>query len=111
MIEQIALHREELQALCRRFHVRRLDLFGSAARGDFDPEESDIDFLVEFDRSAPQHPFDAYFGLKEALEELFGRPVDLVEAGALQPVSQSEHRGKPREYLCCVTADAIFGMR
>ena len=53
MIDQIALHREELPALCRRFHVRRLDLFGSAARGDFDPESSDIDFLVEFDRAAP----------------------------------------------------------
>ena len=84
MIDEIALHREDLQALCRRFHVRRLDLFGSAARGDFDPERSDLDFLVEFDRSAPQNPFDGYFGLKEALEELFGRPVDLVEAGAVR---------------------------
>jgi predicted nucleotidyltransferase len=64
--------------------VRRLDLFGSAARGDFDPERSDVDFLVEFDRSAPQHPFDAYFGLKEALEEVLGRPVDLVEASAVR---------------------------
>jgi hypothetical protein len=84
MIDEIELHREELQALCRHFRVRRLDLFGSAARGDFDPEQSDIDFLVEFDRSAPQHPFDAYFGLKEALEALFDRPVDLVEAGAVR---------------------------
>jgi hypothetical protein len=84
MIEDIELHRGELQALCRRFHVRRLDIFGSAARGDFDPERSDIDFLVEFDRSTPQHPFDAYFGLREALEELLGRPVDLVEAGVVR---------------------------
>jgi hypothetical protein len=84
MIDEIESHREELQALCRCFHVRRLDLFGSAARGDFNAEHSDIDFLVEFDRSAPQHPFDAYFGLKEALEALFGRPVDLVEAGAVR---------------------------
>lgn len=84
MIDEIVLHRDELTELCRRFHVRRLDLFGSAARDDFDPAASDIDFLVEFDRAAPQHPFDAYFGLKEALEELFGRPVDLVEAGAVR---------------------------
>ena len=84
-IDEIELRREELRGLCRRFHVRRLDLFGSAARGDFDPERSDIDFLVEFDRGAPQHPFDAYFGLmKEALEEPFGRPVDLVEAGPVR---------------------------
>jgi uncharacterized protein len=78
MIDEVDSHREELRALCRRFHVRQLDLFGSAARGDFDPEHSDIDFLVEFDRSASLHAFDAYFGLKEALEELFGRPVDLA---------------------------------
>ena len=85
MIDEIALHREELQALCRRFHVRRLDLFGSAARGDFAPERSDIDFLVEFDRGHPEAlSLKTFFGLKEALEALFGRPVDLVEPSALR---------------------------
>jgi predicted nucleotidyltransferase len=84
MIDEIALHREELQALCRRFHVRRLDLFGSAARGDFDPEHSDIDFLVEFERDTPLHPFDAYFDLKEELEGLLSRRVDLVMPGAIK---------------------------
>jgi len=84
MINEIALHREELHALCRRFHVRRLDLFGSAARGDFDPKRSDIDFIVEFERDTPLHPFDAYFGLKEELEALFGRKVDLVELNAVR---------------------------
>src|ERR1700738_236047 len=84
MIDEIALHREELRALCRRFHVRRLDLFGSAARGDFDPERSDVDFLVEFDREHPEAlAFETYFGLKEALEALLDRPVDLVEPGAV----------------------------
>jgi predicted nucleotidyltransferase len=84
VIDEIGLHREELRGLCRRFYVRRLDLFGSAARGDFDPEHSDIDFIVEFDRSAPQHPFDSYFGLKEELEALLGRKVDLVELSAVR---------------------------
>jgi predicted nucleotidyltransferase len=84
MIDEINLRREELLAVCRRFYVRRLDLFGSAARGDFDPEHSDFDFIVEFDRSAPQHPFDAYFGLKEALEALLGGKVDLVELSAVR---------------------------
>ena len=83
MIDDIAAHREAVAALCRRFHVRRLDVFGSAARGaDFDRGRSDLDFLVEFDRTALRR-FDAYFGFKEALEELFGRPVDLVEPGAV----------------------------
>jgi uncharacterized protein len=84
VIGDIELHREELRTLCRRFHVRRLDLFGSAARGDFDRVRSDFDFIVEFDRSAPQHPFDAYFGLKEGLEALFGRKVDLMEMSAVR---------------------------
>ena len=84
MTNEIELHREELHALCRRFQVRRLDLFGSAARGDFDPELSDIDFIVEFERDTPLHPFDAYFGLKEELEALFGRKVDLVELNAVR---------------------------
>jgi hypothetical protein len=85
MIDAIALRREELRTLCRRFHVERLDLFGSAARGDFDPEHSDIDFLVEFDRRHPDAlSLETYFGLKEALEALFGRAVDLVEPGALR---------------------------
>jgi uncharacterized protein len=84
MIEEVAQRRVELTELCRRFFVRRLDLFGSGARGDFDAATSDLDFLVEFDRAAPLHPFDAYFGLREGLEDLFKRPVDLVEAGAVE---------------------------
>ena len=85
MIGDIALHREELRALCRRFHVRRLDLFGSAARADFDPQRSDLDFLVEFDREHPQAlSFNTYFDFKEALEALLGRPVDLVEPSAVR---------------------------
>ena len=85
MIDEIASHHEESRALCRRFHVRRLDLFGSAARGDFDSERSDFDFLVEFDRSHPDAlSFDTYFGFKEALEDLLGRPVDLVEPVAVR---------------------------
>ena len=65
--------------------MRRLDLFGSAARGDFDPEHSDIDFLVEFDRGHTDTlSFKTHFSLKEALECLLGRPVDLVEPGAIR---------------------------
>ena len=51
MIPLIAQHSDELTELCRRHHVKRLEVFGSAAVGDFDPDTSDIDFLVEFDES------------------------------------------------------------
>ena len=74
-------NRPELAELCRRYGVRRLDLFGSAASGGFDAARSDVDFVVEFNDD-PAHLFDRYFGLKDALEALYGRPVDLVSEGA-----------------------------
>lgn len=73
----------ELAALCQRLHVRQLDVFGSAARNDFDPASSDLDFIVEFEPIAPAEYADAYFSLKEGLETLFGRPVDLVTAASV----------------------------
>lgn len=83
MIADIAQHSEQLRDLCRRFHVRRLDVFGSAARADFDPARSDLDFLVEFEVLQPGPYVDAFFGLKEGLEQLFGRSVDLVSAASI----------------------------
>ena len=62
MIREVELHQEELRMLRGRFHVRRLDLFQLAGRGDFDPERSDVDFLVEFDRKHPDaHSLSTYF--------------------------------------------------
>ncbi len=85
MIADFSLHREELRALCRRLHVRRLDVFGSAARGDFDPKRSDLDFLVEFDPQAAEAlSLKTFFRLKEGLEALFGRNVDLIEPSAIR---------------------------
>jgi uncharacterized protein len=78
MTNVIEQHREEVAALCRRAGAKRLDVFGSAVRTDFDPANSDLDFLVEFDELPPAKYADAYFALKESLESLFGRPVDLI---------------------------------
>ena len=74
----------QLAHLCREHHVRRLEVFGSAARADFDPASSDLDFLVEFEPLAPIDYAQAYFSLKEALEALFGRPVDLITPASLE---------------------------
>ena len=63
--------------------MRRLELFGSAASSSFDPATSDLDFLVKFE-DLGQGYFDAYFGLLEALEDLFGRPIDLVMSRAVK---------------------------
>jgi uncharacterized protein len=77
-------HRAALEELCRRCHVRRLFLFGSAARDDFDPARSDVDFLVEFEPMPQGGYADAYFGLLEGLEALLGCEVDLVALAALR---------------------------
>lgn len=74
----------DLIQLCRRYRVHRLELFGSAARDDFDPKTSDLDFLVEFEPCSPSDHYEHYFGLLESLRALFGRPVDLVEAKAMR---------------------------
>jgi len=74
MLAQVHQAQSQLRNICNRRHVRRLELFGSAAREDFGPE-SDLDFLVEFEATPD---LKNYFGLKEDLEALFGRPVDLV---------------------------------
>jgi predicted nucleotidyltransferase len=69
--------------LCRRYHVRRLDIFGSAVRADFDPARSDVDLLVTFDPI--RHPgISGYTELVEGLEAAFGRPVDLVSDSAIE---------------------------
>ena len=80
----IAQHRAGIAAICQRFHVRRLEVFGSAARADdFNPASSDVDFLVEFAADAAVGVHD-FFGAKTALEQLLGRAVDLVEPGAVR---------------------------
>jgi uncharacterized protein len=81
----IESRRAELAELCRRFGVRRLEVFGSAARGDdFDEATSDVDFLVQLPDPKAVNPLDSYFGLKDALETTLGRPVDLVSAGSVR---------------------------
>ncbi|HLL89379.1 MAG TPA: nucleotidyltransferase domain-containing protein [Tepidisphaeraceae bacterium] len=76
-------HGEALRRLCQAYGVRRLEVFGSAARADFDPDASDYDFLVDFGDQPPAGSFRRYMGLKFDLEALLGRPVDLVEAAAV----------------------------
>jgi predicted nucleotidyltransferase len=75
--------RNELADLCRHRRVRRLELFGSAARGDFDEAHSDLDFLVEFDDAPEGSVLGTWFGLKDDLEVMFDRPVDLVSFDAV----------------------------
>ena len=83
MIPVLREHQEAIADLCRRYEVARLDVFGSAATGDFREAESDIDLLVEFCPGVDLGPWMArYFELREELMALLGRPVDLVMSRA-----------------------------
>ncbi len=84
MSRLIEEHRDDLIRLCAKYRVRRLEIFGSALTNCFDRRASDLDFLVEF---LPLHRgeyADAYFGLLEALRELFERNIDLVMIDAIR---------------------------
>lgn len=84
MHPEILRHQDAIAALCRRFGVTRLEVFGSAARGDdFDPARSDVDLLVEFTPEA-RFDFAAFADLKDALEALLGREVDLIDRPAIE---------------------------
>jgi predicted nucleotidyltransferase len=95
----VAPYREQLAALCRRYHVRRLAAFGSVMNADFEPDRSDLDFVVEFEALTPAQHADAYFGLLLALEDLFRRRVDLVEEGAIENPYFREAIEKTRSVL------------
>ena len=74
----------DIAALCRLAGARSLDLFGSAVREDFDPKRGDFDFVVELAELLPPEAYaDAFFALKEGLERLFARPVDLLTDRAI----------------------------
>jgi len=76
----LAIPAEQVAALCRRYHVRRLALFGSVLRDDFGPE-SDVDVLVEFEQG--RTPGLGFFRLEGELAALLGRRVDLNTKASL----------------------------
>ncbi len=84
MTSEISERAKELEQLCIDYRVQRLDLFGSAVTGQYNPEESDLDFVVEFQPLPAGEYADAYFGLLESLEQLFDCPVDLIIGSAIK---------------------------
>ena len=78
---KIEQFRQRIQNICRDLSLQRLDLIGSAAREDF-AADSDVDVLVSF--GGDEGLFGRYFDLKESLEEIFGRPVDVIEERAVK---------------------------
>jgi len=86
MISDVETHQEEIERLCRRYGVERLEVFGSAATGAFDEETSDVDFVVLFSdevRCSSGYA-DTYLDLAWDLEDLLDRDVDLVTERSIQ---------------------------
>ena len=76
-------HLDAIRALCREFGVARLEVLGSTSTPEFDPEQSDVDFLVDYPEDYEFGPWlKRYFELKERLASLLGRPVDFVMVDA-----------------------------
>jgi predicted nucleotidyltransferase len=99
----ILTKRDTIADLCQRFHVRRLEVFGSAARAeDFDAQRSDADLLIEFEPGA-EPDFSGFLNLKDALEQALGRPVDLLDR---RSVEQSRNYLRRRRIL--QEAEPIF---
>lgn len=84
MAPSIAQHRSQIADLCRQYRVHRLEVFGSAVGDSFDHDNSDVDFLVEFESLAEGEHADTYFGLLESLKSLLSRDVDLVMTSAIR---------------------------
>ncbi|MGI8840796.1 MAG: nucleotidyltransferase family protein [Caulobacteraceae bacterium] len=105
MHKVIEERRAEIAEVCRRFAVRRLEVFGSAARGDdFDRVRSDADFLVTFDADAGASPLKRYLDFAETLEALLGRRVDLLDREALE-----QNRNHFRRRAILADAQPIYG--
>jgi hypothetical protein len=99
MIDLIEFHRKQINEICRRYRVERLELFGSAASGKFDKASSDLDFIVQFTDADTPGIARRYFGLAEDLEQLFDRSVDLLTDRPFQNPYFAQAVAETREIL------------
>jgi len=89
MAVRIPIQLDAIAEFCRQYKVRKLSLFGSVLRDDFDPERSDVDVLIEFEAGADQSLF-VFVGMQDDLAKLFGRPVHVLTPGCLSKYFKDE---------------------
>ena len=99
MIDLIERRRADLDALCQKYGVRSLEIFGSAADGAFDPMSSDLDFLVTFLPLGPGQLFANYFDLWHDLRGLFNMKIDLLTADSIRNPYLAESVNRQRKVL------------
>ena len=118
MVNLIDKHREALIDLCQKYHVKRLDVFGSAARGDF-VKSSDIDFLVEFDNEVTLRRADStiiltcivlwnsYLLVRSTLLSLAGFVIHISSDRSTKPGGKSMPYHKPEKYLYDMLSSSV----
>jgi predicted nucleotidyltransferase len=84
MNEIIKSQQTKIVEICQQYKVKKIELFGSAAGDNFDPKQSDLDFLVQFQQMPPVEYANNFFGLRTALQNLFNRSIDLVELNSIR---------------------------
>ena len=99
MTEHLETKREQIVQACARHRVTRLDVFGSAVRPDFRPDESDVDLLVEFAPMEGMERVDAYFALLDELRNILGDRIDLVMLGAVKNPFIASEISRTRQQL------------
>ncbi|NLW77242.1 MAG: hypothetical protein GXY18_12590 [Methanomicrobiales archaeon] len=83
MIQLILDKEDEIKRICIKYKVKTLSLTGSGFSGTWDPHNSDIDFIIEFQSFSPEEHADCYFGMVEELESILGYPVYIIEMNAI----------------------------
>jgi predicted nucleotidyltransferase len=79
MIDLLSHHQDEIAVACRSYGIRRLEVVGSAARGDFQPGRSDVDFIAYFEEAQINGSlFSRYMDFTERLEHILGTHVDVL---------------------------------
>lgn len=112
VISAIEEKRLAVAELCRRFGVRKLELFGSATTGDFNTALSDLDFIVEFPREYDFGPWmSRWQDFQEELSKLFERPVDLVRESAFRNPWFRREANKTRTVVYDASKDAEVASR
>lgn len=100
MINKIKESREAIAQICRDLKVRRLEVFGSAAVGEFNSRRSDIDFVVEFEEpEAPPGLLTRYLRLSEELEKVLGTKVDLITPQSMRNPYFCKSVNQTKEYV------------
>lgn len=96
---EIEQRRAQIAQICREHHVARLLVFGSVLRDDFDPKTSDIDFLVEFLPRSTGVSLENFLRLRDVLQTLMKRPVDLGQESAIRNPYLLAHLDREKELL------------